>query len=614
MAHTFNRRLVLVAVMLFMALLAAVTFFVQARQRLTAQVADLNSENSALAMTLTYTEDTLSTTQSVAAAQSTQIANLSNIQIPTFEAEITSFQQEVATLTVHLGESQAEVGRLQTEVNDLHDIPPYVRLISPLNGATYAPNQNIPIIVSASDAYGLVALNITIDGNTYLSLTPENDVALVTQYEQWLPPADGVYTIGVMAVDLDGHDSELITSEITVLNIDQVNADLRTEIETNVISLRGLTPTQAIEPILMTPEEFNALLTTDLASPTAVTDTLETVLFLNAFDFVPLDFDYANFTIDLLSEQVAGYYDPTTGEFVVISADNILSVGEQLTHAHEYTHALQDQYYNLTAFNDESMFGDASLAFRAFVEGDATLVQQQYILEYLDPNQEQELLQEITNLEMDTLQSTIPPLAHLFAFPYEAGLAFAQALYNEGGFARVDEAWRELPTSTEQILHPTRYLADDAPKTVTLISLLDTLGADWEQVTEGVLGEFFLREYLALQVSAEDAAAAAEGWGGDHYAVYRNDRQNLSVMTLRHTWDTLSEVAEFATTYSIYATQRYGVTATVQNDLSCWSGIVNGVNDATCFYQNDQETFIVRAPNLPTARTSINLQYPSTSN
>ena len=55
-----------------------------------------------------------------------------------------------------------------------------------------------------------------------------------------------------------------------------LNADLRTEIETNVISLRGLTPTQAIEPILMTPEEFNALLTTDLASPTAVTDTLET--------------------------------------------------------------------------------------------------------------------------------------------------------------------------------------------------------------------------------------------------------------------------------------------------------------------------------------------------
>lgn len=619
MKQTPHSRSILVIIMLLLAFLAAVTFFVQARQRLSTQVTELTGTRQTLAEDLSDTAEQLTTIEGVAAARATESADLSaqvtglTAQVPTYEAQITSFQQEVATLTVQLAESQADVGRLQTEQDTLHALPPDVRFISPTDGATFEPGAAIPIIISASDAYGLAAVNVTIDDTTLASLSLQENEPLVTVYQVWTPPSDGTYIFGVMAIDIDGTASPLITSTITVVNIAQMNADIRAQVEGNVVEIRGLTPLRAIEPTLLSPEDLRSELEADLSEGVTPAEAFNDVLILNAFDFVPRDFDYLNFTLDLYSEQVAGFYDPETSRFVVVSDDNLLSIAEQLTHAHEFTHAIQDQYFDLSSLGDEEITGDASLAFRALAEGDATLVEYLYAFQYLDAAQLQTLLSESSAVDTEVLDSAPAVLANLLLFPYVEGLNFVQALVSEGDWELVDEAWANPPVSTEQILHPSRYLAGDEPETVALESLLETLGADWELLDEDVLGEFFLREYLAQRVDEAAVGAAAEGWGGDRYAVYWDTRQELMVMMLRTTWDTEADATEFAAAYSDYASQRYNTTAVVQGNLTCWAGVVDSISDTTCLYEDGGELFIVRAPNRAVVDAIVNLHYPATS-
>lgn len=618
MNQSSQSRLILIAIMLFFLLLAAITFFVQARQRLSAEVADLTGTRQALSTELADTDEQLTTMAAVAAAQATTSANLNDqvadltAQVPTYEAQITSFQQEVATLTVTLGETRAEMGRLQTEQDALHSVPPHVRLISPANGATYEPGEAVPIVISASDAYGLAAVNVTVDDNTLTSLSPQADEPLVTVYQTWTPPSDGAYTIGIMAVDIDGNASPLITSTITVVNVAEMNAAIRAEIEANVVAIRGLEPLRPLISTLLTRDELRSELEAEFDQNTTEAESDNYVLFLNAFDFVPRNFDYYGLTLDIYSEQVTGYYDAETQRFVVISEDALLSTAEQITHAHEYAHALQDQHYDLSMLFRNIPNEDAALALRALVEGDAELVEDFYVNQYVTNQELQAVAAEYAAFDTTLLDAFPIPLLNLLIFPYEAGLNFVQTLYDEGGFDLINDTWENPPTSTEQVLHPTRYLAGDEPQTVELETLIEPLGVGWELLNENVFGEFFLREYLAQQLDEEVASAAAEGWGGDQYAVYWDEQQELMLMLLRVAWDSEDDAAEFAAAYDLYASQKYNTTATISGNLTCWSGTVDGISDTTCLYEEGDETFIVRAPNFAMIQAIVTLHYPPT--
>jgi hypothetical protein len=323
------------------------------------------------------------------------------------------------------------------------------------------------------------------------------------------------------------------------------------------------------------------------------------VLTLSAFDFLERDFDLYNFTIDLNTEQVAGFYDPETNEFVVISSGEAsFGVLEQFTYAHEFVHALQDQHFSLDLLSDESLDSEAAFAIRALAEGDATLAQTLYISEgYFSQEQLLEIITAAGALDSSVFNSAPPVLSHELEFPYTFGLNFVQTLYAQGGYSAVDDAWNNLPQSTEQIIHPERYLSGDEPQIVSLQPLTDTLGAGWQRLDEDTLGEFYLREYLAQQLISTMVETAATGWGGDRYTVYWNEGVEQIVMVLKLVWDTTADSDEFATAYEPYPAQLFGATAASQPDGGqCWQGA-----DVICLYQNGDETMIVRAPDLETA-------------
>src|SRR5438105_3718420 len=190
----------------------------------------------------------------------------------------------------------------------------------------------------------------------------------------------------------------------------------------------------------------------------------------------PGDFQYRALMIRLLTEQIAGYYDPKTQWFHL--ADWIDLDGQRPIMAHELTHALQDQHFNLRRFEHwPKGDSDAELATHALIEGDATLAMALYVAN--NPLRALAFLKSLGTMGMASQELEKAPraLRETLLFPYQDGEKWVSVLYKQGGWDRVSKAFIELPQSTEQILHPEKYFAHEPPVKVTLpdvAAFLDT--------------------------------------------------------------------------------------------------------------------------------------------
>ena len=140
---------------------------------------------------------------------------------------------------------------------------------------------------------------------------------------------------------------------------DDTLASQRDKIEANVVEIRELQPLASVNPVLMTTDELAERMEEEFAEEYGPAEARYDAIALSAFDFIQPDFDIYQFTVSLLTEQVAGFYDPETDEFVIVSDEDAFGALEQLTPAHEYTHALQDQHFDLERLDDESMDSEA---------------------------------------------------------------------------------------------------------------------------------------------------------------------------------------------------------------------------------------------------------------
>lgn len=528
-------------------------------------------------------------------------------QLVASDQQVEMLTATVDALAIDLAVANGTRAAVEGVVTQTADQPPDIRIVSPEADTTVALGEEIEIVFIVSDPAGIAAANLVIDGESFKTYNPA-DATLFTAREVWTPEATGEVEIGVVAVNVNGRASNPTNiiinvsppetqSAATSARLD-ANARLRAEIEEHVASIRGLSPKTAVTTTLLTSDELRQRVENDLLADYTAADAQNDALVYAAFDFLARDFDLYTFSRDLYSEQIAGFYDPETDEFVVVSDDEVLDANEQLTHAHEFMHALQDQYFDLDLLDDEDRDADASTALIALVEGEAVLLQSHYMLQgYVDIGQ---LFASLGQLETPVLDAAPPVLANSLLFPYTAGLEFAQTLYEQGGFAALDDAWANVPQSTEQILHPERYLAGDTPQLVMLPPLTDTLGAGWRLVDEDVFGEFMLREYLGQQLNEGQVNTAVTGWGGDRYAVYANEAEDALVMVLRLVWDIDADATEFAALYPNYPAALFDTSSQLQgNGGECWRGPV----DVICLFQSGRETTIVRAPDLTTAVT-----------
>ena len=304
----------------------------------------------------------------------------------------------------------------------------------------------------------------------------------------------------------------------------------------------------------------------DFFEETTPEDTRNEVLELSLLGLLDPGFDLDTFYTDLLSEQVAGYYDNETKEMYVVGEQ--FGGIERLTYSHEYVHALQDQNYDIENglhFDDESCELDSErcAAVQALLEGDATLAEMQWLPEYFTPEDYADYFEFYNNFQSPVYDSAPEYMKEDFMFPYTSGQQFVQTLFDQGGWDAVDAAYADVPVSTEQILHPERY-PDDQPVKVDLADFTTALGEGWEEIDRDVMGEWWTYLVLAkgldnaYRLDQETASAAAEGWGGDAYAAYYNSNTGEALLVISYVWDTQNDADEFASALVDYGQQRFG--------------------------------------------------------
>jgi hypothetical protein len=326
-------------------------------------------------------------------------------------------------------------------------------------------------------------------------------------------------------------------------------AEVFAEIRGQVVGIRGLQPTAAVEPVTIDEAQLRKNLEAEFDATYTLGQLKDTEDLLISLGLLPGGSSLRTLTLDLQAGQVAGYYSPEKNELFVVNRTGTLGPVDEATYAHEFTHQLQDQHFDLEALGIDSVDqSDRSLARLALVEGDAVSVQTTWMTANLDAREMGELLKAALDpAALEALNSAPAYLRDTAIFPYQDGLAFVTRLLAKGGYPAVDAAFADPPDSTEQILHADKYLTREAPVAVKVPSATpDVLGAGWTMVGQDTLGELILRTWLTDGgVAATAARTAAAGWGGDRLALYRGPDGKTAVL-LRTTWDTPGDAEDFA--------------------------------------------------------------------
>ena len=343
-------------------------------------------------------------------------------------------------------------------------------------------------------------------------------------------------------------------------------AEIYAGIRAQVIALRGLEPTKAVEPVALDAADLRAALTAEFDRENSPDELELAEDLLITLGLLPPGTSIRTTMLDFQTGQVAGYYSPDKDELFVVSRSGGLGPIELVTYAHEFTHQLQDQAIDLNTLGLDSIDqSDRQLAHLALVEGDAVSIQSQWMLANLTPEQLGQLLgSSLDPKALEALQKAPPYIRETAIFPYQDGLSFVTASTATGGYEALDAVYDAPPSSTEQILHPEKYLVREDPTSVALPEGLATaLGAGWTVAGQDTLGELVLRIWLSLGgVPRAEAITAAAGWGGDRLVMLRgpNDAVAIGMIT---TWETAADAAEFqaAATTAVGAQSPAGVVA-----------------------------------------------------
>lgn len=253
---------------------------------------------------------------------------------------------------------------------------------------------------------------------------------------------------------------------------------------------------------------------------------------LEAFGLIPKGFPLDSFMLDVLTEQVAGLYDPKAKEFYI--ADWIPGDEQRDVMSHELTHALEDQSFNVDPWIKAARPNDdAELARDSVSEGTALAAMLDYALRdqhlsireigdvtaLLRPNAIQEL-------DKDSKLAKAPiVIRDALLFPYLSGTSFSQA------FLKAHTGWQDLhlifenpPVSTQQIMEPDLYLKGVVPAKVKLPDWKGLAPADWKLLEENVMGQFGTEEVLKQFLDPARAARLSPAWNGDRYAVFEDPK------------------------------------------------------------------------------------------
>jgi hypothetical protein len=228
---------------------------------------------------------------------------------------------------------------------------------------------------------------------------------------------------------------------------------------------------------------------------------------------------------------------------------------------HEFTHALQDQHFDLMKLLVVRPYDfDRTEALFAVIEGDAMNVQRR--AEEGDAYGRKSL-EDITRQERERFQFYRKEVGQLFpallietfSFRYRDGVRFVEEVRRKDGMRGVNELFSRPPLSSEQILHTEKYFQNEAPRAVSLDEAAFN-SAGWKLTASTPLGEIGTRGILMAGIPEKDATRAAAGWGGDRAFLF--ERSEGSLFVWKTVWDKAADAEEFFRAYNDMQKRRAG--------------------------------------------------------
>ncbi len=317
--------------------------------------------------------------------------------------------------------------------------------------------------------------------------------------------------------------------------------------------------------------------------------------FYAALGLIEPDVDWVEVAFNSGTDILMGYYTPEEKAMYVIAESVNMFSEEEMTFAHEYVHALQDYHFDLSTILNENASGDALLAARSLPEGDARAVESFFTFENITEEQIEYNIYRYLFQEQRTLEGVSPVLGVFTFFPYTAGEYFVFYLLIEGNFTwdLVNDAYSHPPVSTEQVMHPEKYLAGEMPTPVIVPDLLSALGEGWREIDKDVLGEIGFLVWLIDQVDVETAIDSAAGWNGDTYTLWVDDA-NQRVLAESSVWETEPDADEVFEAFTNYMNLREGQINSHQESGTYFWEYNEG---ATLLTQQGRSILIIIAPN-----------------
>jgi hypothetical protein len=291
---------------------------------------------------------------------------------------------------------------------------------------------------------------------------------------------------------------------------------------------------------------------------------------------LPEGTDLATLAVSFTAASAGATYSPLDKQVLLRQAEQTrtpksapteISSNQSLL-THEFVHALQDQHFDLLKLLLVRPYNfDRTEAVFALVEGDAMNVQRR---RESGDVWARRTLADIARQEDERfgdyrrgLGAFFPPLlTETFIFRYRDGARFVETMRRSRPAVSVDDVFRRPPASSEQILHPEKYLSNETPREIQLDE--DALAAKgWHLRAATPLGEIGIRGLLMSALKSPEATRAAAGWGGDRAFVFEQ-KSHAPLFVWRTAWDRREDAQEFFRAYNTL--QRRASTETNDNN------------------------------------------------
>ncbi len=324
--------------------------------------------------------------------------------------------------------------------------------------------------------------------------------------------------------------------------------------------------------------ETRALRITDAASPPAELDSERKLFF--KLGLIPQEYDLSEFFQKASLLSTISLYDPQTK--VLYIADSLADEQEEailMSLVPNLAFAFQDQHFGVS-FEQARVQGnqDASAARWAVIGGDALTAGFNYRLGSSAASRVE--VRDIRRffrflVEEEMADDTPPAVMEMGLFGGVFGFSFMQVYLKWNGWENAARLYSDLPRSTEQIMHPEKYVGSrDDPTEVKEQAPPDVLSPSWKRVYSNTLGEFMLYLHLKEFISEQQAKWGAQGWDGDRLELFENPDGKLTLV-LRSVWDSEKEADQFFKAYAKLIDQRYPGVQLVPGDGSTRSGEKN---------------------------------------